>query len=85
MEINTFLDIVIAAGIFVTVMGGLYRVWRGIQMIIELGQSTLTRLDRINGKVAEHDRELREHRDYLVWLMGQAGQPLHPKEPRREP
>ena len=44
--------------------------------VLETLGSILEQTKETNGRVAVHDRELREQRDYLVWLMGQAGQPL---------
>ena len=79
-DFSSLLDILIAGGVLASiVMAGLWRIWRGIQHLLDLGHDTVERLNRINGKVADHDKELREQRDYLVWLMGQAGQALNPK------
>ena len=44
--------------------------------VLETLGAILSQTKETNGKVAEHDRELRDHRDWLLWLMGQAGQPL---------
>ena len=44
--------------------------------VLETLGNILEQTKATNGRVAMHDRELREQRDYLVWLMGQAGQPL---------
>ena len=79
-DFSSLLDILIAGGVLAAiVMSGMWRIWRGVQRLLDLGGHTLERLDRINGTVQAHDKELREQRDYLVWLMGQAGQALNPK------